>query len=361
MSVRRLPSGRFQARLTIDGVKYAETFPTEREARDWILITRARAITGGLPKRITVGEYAARWMTTYDTAPSSTRNWHQGNLARYILPAISRRPIAEVSPTDISRMLNGVRASVSAAAADSAYRTCSALFNAAVADDVAFRSPVRSKKHRPRRQTEPPAVLERPQARQVLLQLRGWQRGTALLQLALGARIGEIAGLTPHDIDLERRRVTIRRRYYEGTVRATKNHRLRTLELPSTTIPTIERLIREVGDVAPIPPLGDREQDATPFLRRWLIQTSTGRPPNNSAYDKALAAACTTAGVPRVSSHGLRHTYVSWMIDAGHSADKIAFWIGDTPATVRAVYAHMLEASSAPAAAAIDDALRGLG
>jgi integrase len=63
--------------------------------------------------------------------------------------------------------------------------------------------------------------------------------------------------------------------------------------------------------------------------------------------------------IPKVSPHGLRHTYVSWMIDEGHSADKIAFWIGDTPQTVRLVYAHMLEASSAPAAAAMDAALDG--
>ncbi|HEX2027950.1 MAG TPA: tyrosine-type recombinase/integrase [Nitriliruptorales bacterium] len=173
--------------------------------------------------------------------------------------------------------------------------------------------------------------------------------------------MGEIAGLTPHDVDVERRRVTIRRRYYEGTVRATKNHRLRTLELPSATIATVERLLRQAGPVEPIPRLGDREHDASPFLRRWLVQTSTGRPANKSAYCKALARACALTGIPRVSSHGLRHTYVSWMIDEGHSADKIAFWIGDTPATVRTVYAHMLEASSAPAAAAIDNALAGLG
>jgi integrase len=72
-----------------------------------------------------------------------------------------------------------------------------------------------------------------------------------------------------------------------------------------------------------------------------------------------LKKACADAGVPQVSSHGLRHTYVSWMIDDGHSADKVAFRIGDTPATVRAVYAHMLEASSAPAGATIDEALAG--
>jgi integrase len=78
-----------------------------------------------------------------------------------------------------------------------------------------------------------------------------------------------------------------------------------------------------------------------------------------TAYNRALAKACEATGSPRVSSHGLRHTYVSWMIDEGYSADKIAFWIGDTPQTVRLVYAHMLEASSAPAAAAMDAALVG--
>jgi len=65
--------------------------------------------------------------------------------------------------------------------------------------------------------------------------------------------------------------------------------------------------------------------------------------------------------MPVISSHGLRHTYVSWMIDEGYSAEQIAFWIGDTPATVQTVYAHMLEGSSAPAAAAIDSALGNLG
>lgn len=83
MSVRQLPSGSFQARVTIDGVGYAATLPTRQEADDWVLVTRARAVSSGLPKRISVWEYAARWMTTYETAPTSTRSWHQGNLDRY--------------------------------------------------------------------------------------------------------------------------------------------------------------------------------------------------------------------------------------------------------------------------------------
>jgi integrase len=81
-----------------------------------------------------------------------------------------------------------------------------------------------------------------------------------------------------------------------------------------------------------------------------LIQTSTGRPVNYSAYNKAFVKACVSAEVPRVSSHALRRTYVPWMVDEGHSADEVAFWIGDTPDTVRSVCVHMLEESSAPAA-----------
>jgi integrase len=279
----------------INGVRYTATLPTREDAEDWETLLRAKAVSGSLPRRISVSDYAARWMSTYDTAPTPTRNFHQGNLDRYILSVLGPRSVADVTPTEISRLVNGVSARVSAATADAVYRTCSALFNAAVADDVMVRSPVKSKRHRPRRQREAHVVLERLEARHLLLHLKGWHRDTALLQLALGARVGEIGGLTPHDIDLRRRRVTVRRRHYRGTIRATKNHRMRTLELPAITIPTLERLIDAAGAVSQIPPLDDREHDADQFLKYWLIQTSTGRPVNYSAYNKALAKACASA------------------------------------------------------------------
>jgi hypothetical protein len=59
---------------------------------------------------------------------------------------------------------------------------------------------VKSKRHRPKRQRE-------------------------ALQFALGARVGDIGWLTPHDVDLPPA-VTIRRRHYLGTIRASKSHRM---------------------------------------------------------------------------------------------------------------------------------------
>lgn len=361
MSIDRLPSGAWRARVQVDGRRVAESFDTEREARDWEIVTRAKAITHGLPSRITVAEYAARWLEGYAMAPMNTRTFHSVNLEHWIVPHLGGRAAAAVTPTDITTLLNLITDRVSAARADRVYRTLSALFRSAEADDVVMRVPTRAKRHRPRRQKTPHAVLERAEARQMLLQMWGWERDTGLLQLSLGARFGEIAGLTPYDVDLKRRQITIRRRVSRGTVRATKNHRLRTLELPRSVLATCERLIAEAGEPPPLPELGDREHDAAQFHRRWLIQTGTGRSACLTSFNRALHAACAAAGAADVSSHGLRHTYVSWMIDEGHSADKIAFWIGDTPQTVRSVYAHMLEASSAPAAAAIDAALADLG
>lgn len=360
MGVRELPSGSWEARVMIDGATHRATLASREEAEDWLTVIRARGITGALPsQRVTIREYALRWLTGYETSPEATRQFHDNNLRLYVLPGLGECRFTSLTPSDVTRFLNGIKVDVSVAKADSVYRTLSALCTSAEQDDVITRSPCRSKKHRPKRQKSPMVVLERDQAKEVLRRLAGWHRDTALLQLSLGARVGEIAGLTPHDV--VGGRITIARRVYMSrTVRATKNHRYRTLDLPKAAVPTVERLVAAAGEPPPIPELADREWPAEPWRRRWLIQTATGRPLNLASFNNALHEACAEAGVPVISSHGLRHTYVSWMIDEDHSADKIAFWIGDTPETVRRVYAHMLEGSSAPAADAIDAALQGL-
>ena len=312
MSVRRTRWGGYQARVMIDGRQYTTTLPTREEARDWERLVRARAVTGMLPRRITVRDYAAHWIVGYETAPTNTRVFHEVNLER-IVEALGSTRISEVTPSDITRLINHLTARRSAAFADRVYRTTSALFGSAAADGLCPNgSPVRSKKHRPRRQRDHQPVLERHHARKVLASLSGWHQDTALVQLTLGARFGEIAGLTRQDVNLDAGLLYIRRRYsaHSNTVRATKNHRRRTLEIPRLIIPTLERRIAELGPTPELPVLADRELDARPFDGLWLLQTSTGRPPSLTAYNRALAKACAATGSPKVSSHGLRHTFL---------------------------------------------------
>lgn len=224
----------------IDGVRRSETFDTREDAERWLTLTEAQGIRGTLPSTATFESYAWRWLATYESSPKNTYDFYRNHLVPHLLPRLGLRRIADIRPTDVTISLQSIRDEVSAATADACYRTLSALMRAAEQDDVIVRSPVRSKRHRPKRQPKEQLVLERADARRVLLQLGGWQRDTAMLQLALGARVGEIAGLTPDDVSA--RHVVIRRRVSAKTVRATKNHRLRRLEIPNVIRPTLDRL-----------------------------------------------------------------------------------------------------------------------
>jgi hypothetical protein len=48
MTVRKTPSGRFEAPPMVNGVRYTSTQPTREDADDWLTVIRARAVTGGL-------------------------------------------------------------------------------------------------------------------------------------------------------------------------------------------------------------------------------------------------------------------------------------------------------------------------
>lgn len=289
MAIDQLPSGAFRARLRIDGRTHSETFSDEREARGWETVIRARHITGTLHGPVTVTQYASTWLSGYEASPSATLRFHDNILRRHILPAIGAQRVAKVTPTEITRLLVLVQTRVSAAKADSVYRTLSALFRSAEQDDLCTKAPTRSKRYRPRRQKREMRVLKRRQARELLAKLGGWQRDTALLQLALGARFGEIAGLTPHDV--RGTTIAIERRASRNNVRATKNHRRRTLELPRMTMGTVDRLVREALNPEPLLDLQDKEWPTAPWKRRWLVQTATGSPANLSAFNKDLKAA----------------------------------------------------------------------
>ena len=68
-NVRKLPSGRFQARyLGPDGIERTapNTFDTEKLAKDWLTVTEAEIIRGDwtAPEagEVQLGDYGARWI-----------------------------------------------------------------------------------------------------------------------------------------------------------------------------------------------------------------------------------------------------------------------------------------------------------
>jgi hypothetical protein len=114
MGVDRLPSGSYRARLMVDGEKCTATFPTKREAAEWVVVARGRVVRARAARRLTVGEYACRWLGEFiDTADGVDR--YRGDVAEYIVPALGSRPLAEVMPAEIVALLEQVAREVSLA------------------------------------------------------------------------------------------------------------------------------------------------------------------------------------------------------------------------------------------------------
>src|SRR5690625_3607269 len=112
-SVRKLPSGRFQARYVgPDGREHKGpvTFTTKSRADGWLATRRAEIeretwipeserTTTTTPT--TVGTYAASWLRRRELKPR-TRDHYQKMLDRFILPTFSDRPIVELTAAEVA-------------------------------------------------------------------------------------------------------------------------------------------------------------------------------------------------------------------------------------------------------------------
>lgn len=116
-AVRKLPSGRWQARFVgPDGVAYtakteagrARTFVTKADASLYLTHQRA-AISKGTwtppgpctdPAAMTIGQYAAAWLETR-TLAARTRDLYASLLRRRILPTFDEVPITAATPVMI--------------------------------------------------------------------------------------------------------------------------------------------------------------------------------------------------------------------------------------------------------------------
>ena len=81
-----------------------------------------------------------------------------------------------------------------------------------------------------------------------------------------------------------------------------------------------------------------------------IITTRTGRLVLPRSYDRALATIVDHAGLPRLTSHGLRHTAATHMVQSAHDLGELrafADLLGHSPEMLMNTYAHALPDSQA--------------
>src|SRR3954453_21079960 len=141
-------------------------------------------------------------------------------------------------------------------------------------------------------------------------------------------RISEVSGLRVGDVDLERGLVHVQRQTYPGrggvVAKATKGRRRRVVPIIEPLRPTLARLV--VG----------RAQEEQLILgpRGGVITTATLRDATN--WDDIVAE----MGLEGLVRHGLRHTALTWMADAGVELHMLQRVAGHQDPAVTSRYLH---------------------
>ena len=156
------------------------------------------------------------------------------------------------------------------------------------------------------------------------------------LALFMGLRRSEILGLKEADIDIVGGMLYIHntrhRVYGEDINQDTKTDRSRrVLAIPELVLLDIARLLQVHRDF--------------PYEKSdYLIQDGFGNPINPQALASRLYRLEDKKGLPKVSLHGLRHTYASMLNEAGVDMARISAELGHSNLTTTAnIYTHIFK------------------
>jgi integrase len=214
-NVRKLPSGRWQARYeTPDEKSHSAptTFDTKLDAQAWLATVRADLVRGSwLPPdhATTFGEYAQTWLD-HRTLKPRTRDHYGKLLGAHILPTFAGLPIRRVTPAAVREWHANTALSTPTIRAH-AYMLLKTICATAVADDLLPANPCRIRgagQAKRVSRTEPAALDElatlveaMPQRYRLMVLLAAW----------CGLRFGELTELRGKDVDTKAGVLKIRR------------------------------------------------------------------------------------------------------------------------------------------------------
>ena len=213
--VRRLPSGRFQARyLGPDGKDRPapDTFATKTDAEVWltrkeIQIRDGEWIDPDLGK-VAFGAYATGWIRDRMLKPR-TEELYRGLMANHLLPAFGNRPVGEIREPEVrhwhkERPITGPESAPAfgPVTVAKAYRLLHAIMATAADDGLIRRNPCRIKGAGQEDSAERP-VVPVPALVDLLNTIPVRYRALLLLATFASLRFGELAALRRCDIDLE--------------------------------------------------------------------------------------------------------------------------------------------------------------
>ncbi len=256
-SVRKLPSGRYQAGYWHEGWRHVapETFKTKADAQAWLATHEADIVRGSwaAPARgkVTFGEYAQAWFDKQVHLRPRTRELYAYLLRAHIEPTFGDKALSAIVNSEVVAWHRGLTAKVPGTA-PKCYRLLRQIIATAVADGYLVKSPA-AVKGASRERVHEQAIPTVAEVRTLVGAVDPRYRAMIWLAGGCGLRFGELAALRRDRIDLLHREVRVAETVTEmaGGERfvgppKTESSR-RTVAIPPTIVPFIEEHLASVG------------------------------------------------------------------------------------------------------------------
>ncbi|MFC6560245.1 tyrosine-type recombinase/integrase [Nonomuraea cavernae] len=356
--VRKLPSGRFQARYAgPDGVDRPapETFATKTDAEVWLTKIEAQILDDEWINpdagKIALGKYALDWISERPRLRPRTVELYGYLLRKHIAPTFEDKPLNEIKEPHVRRWRkNLLDQGVSEVTLAKAYRLLKAILTTAVDDQLIKRNPCRIKGAGQERSSERP-VLTVAQVYRVVGVIGHRYRALVLLGTFASLRWGEIAGLQRRDLDLDTGTVRIERQLIQITGKGLiftepkSAAGKRTVVIPDLILDELRAHVK------------DFTQDGDEGL---VFAGPDDGPLRNTNFNRRVwAKALQEAGVPKIHFHDLRHTGNTLAANTGASIRDLMTRMGHSSTRAAIIYQHSTDERQREVAQKLNDLARG--
>jgi integrase len=337
--VRRLPSGRWQARYKgPDGIDRPapDTFATKGDAERWLSLTEAEIIKDNWLNpdagRVLFADYARAWVAERPNLRPKTLQLYQGLVRIHLVPGLGSLAVADITGPRIRRWRkNLLDSGVGQVTVAKAYRLLKAIMTTAVDDQLIRSNPCRIKGAGEEKSPERP-VLPLSQVF-VLADAFADRRYRLLVLLAVfsSLRWGELAALHRRHIDTT-----------AGVVRI----EVAVVELTNGALvtgpPKSEAGVRWVS-IPPflLPDVIEHLEQFTGSAENCLVFTGPkGAQLRRSNFTRQWRKALAAAGMTGIHFHDLRHTGNTLAGEAGGSLRELMDRMGHSTTRAALIYQH---------------------
>ncbi|WP_062431320.1 tyrosine-type recombinase/integrase [Herbidospora daliensis] len=336
-AVRKLPSGRFQARYQgPDGQEYTapQTFATKTDAEKWLSKAEAEVLqqewTNPDAGKVLFSDYAATWLTERTLRPK-TEQLYEGLLRLHINPTFGECMLTEITSRQVRVWHTGLtKHGLGASTIAKAYRLLRGILNTAVDDELIKKNPCKIKKAGVERPEERP-VLTVPEVFRLADAMPPCFRALVLLATFGSMRWGELAALRKNHLDLDARTVRI----------AVAVSEMKTGELltgpPKSDAGTRTVNLPEVitGELAwHVQRFSEKRHDGLVFVGEKGAQL------RRSNFSRVWAKALKKAGLPKIHIHDLRHTGNTLAALTGATLKELMARMGHASTKAAVIYLH---------------------